>query len=164
MACLSNLIAQETGRVAQDMLPVWERGCAYTREVIEAMPTDKLNFRPEAEVKTFAGHAVHLVQVSFNLSTRFLTESTPTFAPKAPEVYTQEELLVYLNAACSFVKGELTALTDEEAQQIAPGFWGGPAPKSRIVHLMLDHMTHHRSAMIVYLRLNGIKPPRYRGW
>jgi uncharacterized damage-inducible protein DinB len=25
-----------------------------------------------------------------------------------------------------------------------------------------DHITHHRGQIVVYLRLNGIKPPQYR--
>jgi uncharacterized damage-inducible protein DinB len=30
--------------------------------------------------------------------------------------------------------------------------------------LMHDHHTHHRGQIIVYLRLNGLKPPKYVGW
>jgi uncharacterized damage-inducible protein DinB len=30
------------------------------------------------------------------------------------------------------------------------------------LHLILDHATHHRGQAVVYLRLNGIKPPEYR--
>jgi len=30
--------------------------------------------------------------------------------------------------------------------------------------LLNDHQTHHRGQLVVYLRLNGIKPPAYIGW
>jgi uncharacterized damage-inducible protein DinB len=33
--------------------------------------------------------------------------------------------------------------------------------KRQILLLLSDHITHHRGQMIVYLRLNGISPPRY---
>lgn len=33
--------------------------------------------------------------------------------------------------------------------------------KRQILLLLADHITHHRSQMLVSLRLNGIKPPRY---
>jgi uncharacterized damage-inducible protein DinB len=27
--------------------------------------------------------------------------------------------------------------------------------------MIADHITHHRGQMLVYMRLNGLKPPRY---
>lgn len=29
---------------------------------------------------------------------------------------------------------------------------------------MDNHLAHHRGQMIIYLRLQGIKPPAYTGW
>jgi uncharacterized damage-inducible protein DinB len=43
-------------------------------------------------------------------------------------------------------------------------FFAGPMTRRRIFLLMTDHVTHHRGQLVVYLRLNGIEPPRYRGW
>ncbi len=34
----------------------------------------------------------------------------------------------------------------------------------QIINLMNDHLTHHRAQAIVYLRLNGVMPPKYVGW
>jgi uncharacterized damage-inducible protein DinB len=36
--------------------------------------------------------------------------------------------------------------------------------KLQILNLLNDHQTHHRAQLIVYLRINGIKPPDYVGW
>jgi uncharacterized damage-inducible protein DinB len=33
--------------------------------------------------------------------------------------------------------------------------------KRQILLLLADHITHHRGQMLVYMRLNGLKPPRY---
>jgi len=33
--------------------------------------------------------------------------------------------------------------------------------KRQVLMLLADHITHHRAQMLVYMRLNGIKPPRY---
>ncbi len=43
-------------------------------------------------------------------------------------------------------------------------FFAGPMNKLQIINLLNDHQTHHRAQMLVYLRLNGIKPPDYIGW
>ncbi|MFA9454721.1 MAG: DinB family protein [Candidatus Aminicenantaceae bacterium] len=32
----------------------------------------------------------------------------------------------------------------------------------KLVLFCVDHITHHRGQTVVYLRLNGIKPPQYR--
>ena len=34
--------------------------------------------------------------------------------------------------------------------------------KWKLILFGMDHVTHHRGQMVVYLRLNGIKPPQYR--
>ena len=39
-----------------------------------------------------------------------------------------------------------------------------PMNKKNIFQLLLDHITHHRSQLVLNLRLCGIKPPRYIGW
>ena len=36
--------------------------------------------------------------------------------------------------------------------------------KGQILTLLNDHHTHHRGELLVYLRLQNIKPPRYQGW
>ena len=43
-------------------------------------------------------------------------------------------------------------------------FFAGPMNRLQIINLLNDHQTHHRAQVLVYLRLNGIKPPDYVGW
>lgn len=40
-------------------------------------------------------------------------------------------------------------------------YFGTERTKRQILLLLADHITHHRSQMLVYMRLNGLKPPRY---
>jgi len=40
-------------------------------------------------------------------------------------------------------------------------YFGADRTKMQILILLADHVTHHRGQMLVYLRLNGLKPPRY---
>jgi len=42
--------------------------------------------------------------------------------------------------------------------------WCGNSSKLRLLNLMDNHLAHHRGQLVVYLRLNGIKPPSYAGW
>lgn len=62
------------------------------------------------------------------------------------------------NALLAFKNISMEELDDEVE------FFAGPMTKRQIIHLMNDHLTHHRGQLIIYLRMKGIKPPRYVGW
>ena len=40
-------------------------------------------------------------------------------------------------------------------------YFGADRTKRQILLLLADHITHHRGQMLVSMRLNGVKPPRY---
>ena len=40
-------------------------------------------------------------------------------------------------------------------------YFGLNRTKRQIFLLLADHITHHRGQMLVYMRLNGLVPPRY---
>ena len=40
-------------------------------------------------------------------------------------------------------------------------YFGLNRTKRQIFLLLADHVTHHRGQMLVYMRLNGLVPPRY---
>jgi uncharacterized damage-inducible protein DinB len=40
-------------------------------------------------------------------------------------------------------------------------YFGLNRSKRQLFPLLADHITHHRGQMLVYLRLNGLVPPRY---
>ncbi len=40
-------------------------------------------------------------------------------------------------------------------------YFGLKRTKRQVLLLLADHITHHRGQMLVYMRLNGLKPPRY---
>jgi uncharacterized damage-inducible protein DinB len=54
-------------------------------------------------------------------------------------------------------------INEKQLDEIVP-FFAGPKARRQILILMHDHQSHHVGQLIVYLRLNGIKPPAYVGW
>jgi len=40
-------------------------------------------------------------------------------------------------------------------------YFGLNRTKRQIFMLLADHITHHRGQLLVYMRLNGLVPPRY---
>lgn len=150
---------------AIDFVPVWARAQAYTLEVAEAMPAEQYDYRANEEVMTFGEQLVHITGNLYGLSSRFITEEKSSYKKPKAEDMSKTEIISQLQEAFAYVSNALETMSDTEMQSVAPGFWAKePTNKSVIFLLMRDHMTHHRAQLILYLRMNGIKPPGYRGW
>ena len=148
---------------AAQFAPVWQRAMAYTLEVAEAMPAQHYAYRPMADQMTFGEHLQHLSRNLYSLSARFIREeAVPALADTSLDKAT---VIAELKAAFAYATETLAYLDGPAAYAPAPGFWSPDgATKSVVFLLMRDHLTHHRAQMVVYLRLQGITPPRYRGW
>src|SRR5262245_43635519 len=51
-----------TARITAD----WTRARDYTKEYLDAMPEDGLNFKPTPEIRSFAEQMLHLANANFN--------------------------------------------------------------------------------------------------
>jgi uncharacterized damage-inducible protein DinB len=73
----------------------------------------------------------------------------------------KEDVLKILKESFALGDGYVEGLTDEVAnEELAVG--KNKIIKWKLVLFAVDHLSHHRGQMVVYLRLNGIKPPQYR--
>ena len=150
---------------AKNFATVWQGAQDYTLEVAEAMPEEQYGFRGDEEVMSFEEQLVHITGNLYGLTSRFIKEEqSPYQRPKAEEL-SKSEIIEQLKAAFVYVSAALDSMSEEEMQEAAPKFWAKePTSKSTIFLLMRDHMTHHRAQCILFLRMNDIQPPRYRGW
>ena len=146
----------------EDFQSKWQNARDYTLEFARAMPADKYDFAPVPEEMTFARQLVHMCGNMIWLSTDFL--DGPEFPLDVDHPSEKKEDVIQLleasfdHAAMAIAKFPAAQLEDKI------DFFAGPMTKRRIFFLMTDHVTHHRGQLVVYLRLNGITPPRYRGW
>lgn len=146
-----------------EFLAVWQGATTYTLEVAEAMPADKYRFTPKNESMSFQGQMVHLIQNLSFLSGQ-ITGTRPDFLNgEKPDQLSKEKAAAGLRAALQHV-GDLIKTVDEKTLGEKILFAGETMTKENIFYLMRDHMTHHRGQAVLYLRLNGIAPPSYRGW
>jgi len=149
------------GHVAKTFLPILEMAKAYSVEMAEAMPEDHYNFKPVPEVMSFAEQNVHSANTIFFFCFKLKGETPPKDAPKA-EGKSKAEIIALLKKAFDMALETVKGLTDEEAAKVINLFGTVEMSKADTVMLLRDHTTHHRGQMVVYLRLNGIKPPQYR--
>jgi len=146
----------------KEYLIKWQNGAEYTIELAEAMPADKYDFKPTPEVRSFQEQMVHIMSNMVWLSSSYLTEEKFDMDLKRKD-FTKEEIIVLMREATTYAQNAVQNLTAKDLNETVD-FFAGPMTKRQILMLMADHMTHHRAQLVVYVRLNDIKPPRYRGW
>ncbi len=168
---LSTCLFFLTGSFAQDAFleefaVKWEGAKSYTLEVAERMPESAYDFRPTPEQMSFREQLLHMMSNMVGLSQRYLDAGD--WAPvlrdtSITKTYDKELLLRYLGYAYEYV-GESVIELDSTELNKEVDFFAGPKSVRQIINLLDDHSTHHRGQLMVYLRLNGLEPPRYRGW
>ena len=159
---LTTFYASAQSGYLSDFEKKWENATQYTIEVAEAMPADKYDFKPTEEQQTFKEQLLHILSNMIWLSSDYLGEEKFEKDLKSTD-YTKEEILNLLKEGFAFAKNAVDQVEDAQLEEEVK-FFAGPMVKRQILTLMNDHVTHHRGQLDVYLRLNGIKPPRYRGW
>lgn len=163
---LSTVALAQSPTYLTEMAEQWENGGKYVLDVAELMPDSGYTFKPTADEMRFDEQLLHIASNMLWLSSKYLTTKQPPFTDEqlkkqisGPKATIRQTLQQSLAFAQSALEGLPVAELDQTVK-----FFAGPKTKRQIVNLMHDHLTHHRAQTIVYLRLNGIKPPSYIGW
>ena len=137
----------------------------YTLAVARLMPDTLYSFKPVEGEMSFAEQLIHITQNLYWLSSTYLVENPNPFTETKEyllllnkEAIMERVRKAYDYALLSISKLDTTTLSKELK------FFAGKKDKYQFLNLIEDHQTHHRAQLIVYLRLNGIKPPEYIGW
>lgn len=131
----------------EELLTILENSRNYTLAVAAAMPADKFNFKPAAEVWNFGdllqhiGYGIHWWEDNYVKGKK--TEWDPPAA-----LNSKQKVVEYLDKAYDSLK-EAISKKSLSADSIK-GF-----------HATIDHITHHRGQAVLHLRQQGITPPEY---
>lgn len=134
----------------------------YTLEVAEAMPEEKYNFKPVPEEMSFKEQLLHITGNLNWLTSDYLGGKKLEKDLKKKD-YTKAEVLAIVKEGYGLAAQALANFKPEQLEE-SVNFFAGPMTKRQILTLLNDHQTHHRGQVLVYLRLNSVKPPSYRGW
>lgn len=146
----------------EDSLEKWKNSGEYSVEVAMAMPEDAYDYKPTEDQMTFKEQLLHMMRNINWLSTTHLGGEGVDYDLKSTS-YTKEEIIEMLKTTYKMAGNALAKVNTGQLEEKVE-FFAGPKTKRQIVTLLNDHSTHHRGQIIVYLRMKGIKPPRYRGW
>ncbi|EDP97057.1 DinB family protein [Kordia algicida OT-1] len=159
---VASLFAKAQDTPISAFLEKWENSKNYLVEIAEAMPEDKYNYKPTERQKTFRDQLLHIKGNMDWLSTTYFSKEKKKDAEK-PSYTTKAEVIAAIKEAFDNTSTIIKKASPEELKEIVE-FFAGPKTKLQILNLLQDHVTHHRGQLIVYLNLNDVKPPKYRGW
>ncbi|HEV3252316.1 MAG TPA: DinB family protein [Puia sp.] len=158
------LFCQSPGKLFLDAaITKLQHSKIYTLQMGDKMPAEKYNFRPVPDEMSFAEQLMHLSENLAWLTSDYLEKQASPFTKADGKKQKKEEVLEVVNRVYDFAIRVLRNI-DEAHLSDSVNFFAGPMNKLQIINLVSDHQTHHRGQLIVYLRLNGIKPPDYVGW
>tara|TARA_R110002012_G_scaffold321930_1_gene552456 strand:- start:36745 stop:37335 length:591 start_codon:yes stop_codon:yes gene_type:complete len=163
ISCATPLYAQENDFI-KDYLERLETSKKYLILVAEAMPEDKYNFKATVESLTFAENLMHIGWAMDWHSQSLMGER------EARDWNTDTELKVDKKSKTEMI-ATIEKTFDKTTEFISNfdsnklgerlDYFGADRTKRQILMLLADHITHHRGQMLVYMRLNGLVPPRY---
>ena len=157
------LFAQENVFI-KDYLERLENSKKYLILVAETMPEDKYDFRASPESMTFAENLMH-IGYAIDWHSQSLLGGRESRDWKTDTLFkvsnkSKEEMIatidITFDQSINLIKQFDTTQFDDELD-----YFGLNRTKRQIFLLLSDHITHHRGQMLVYMRLNGLVPPRY---
>lgn len=160
LACLTSINGQIT--FLPDNLTKWENGLKYTEDIFNSMPDSLWTFKPTKEEMSFREQILHITQNMYWLSSSYLKGENLSLKTKDTGQSSNEIKTQYQEIG-KYTLSVLKQLKESDLPERVD-FFAGNFTRWQIIQLMHDHHTHHRGQIIVYLRLNGIKPPKYIGW
>ncbi len=145
-------------------LPTLKSEHATTKRVIEAIPLDKGDYRPDAVSKTALELAWHIVASE----KRFLSgipvgvfDFSPV--PRPESITNSAGISQWFDESFAANLKKLEALGGEALVRIMDFRGMFQMPAVSFVHLTLNHTIHHRGQLSMYLRPMGAKVPSIYG-
>lgn len=154
-----------TRAVVEEFLEAIRQSRAYTLGCAMAMPEDRYGFRPVPEVRSFGQQLVHIAQANGAIMESHVEgkkdPSWPYSGDGNESVTSKADVIAQLKASYDYDESALSHMTDDMLRDRVKAETGEHS-RHWGLHFLLDHATHHRGQAVVYLRLNGIKPPEYQ--
>jgi uncharacterized damage-inducible protein DinB len=155
--------------IAQSLLTELEMESANTRKMLQAVPDDKLSFKPHEKSSTMAQLITHLVTVPGWGASTMTTESLDFtgYTPPAP-VKTIAEALATFDKGTAEERAAISAAKDEDFSKVWTLSGNGQTffslPRMAVLRsFVFNHIIHHRAQLGMYLRMCGAKVPGMYG-
>jgi uncharacterized damage-inducible protein DinB len=145
-------------------LPALQREQATTRQVIQAIPLDKGDYRPDPNAKTALELAWHVAAAEKRFFNG-IADGGFDFSPinKPDSVKNSADIAQWYGEMCDAVQQRLAKMTPEQLAKIVDFRGMFQMPAVMFFQVAINHSVHHRGQLSVYLRPMGGKVPAIYG-
>jgi len=146
------------------MLGALKREHAITRSVVEAVPPDKGEYRPDAIVKSAVDLAWHIVGAEHRFMDAVVNGAFDfTNTGRPPEVRTAADVARWYGETFTRDAGRVAALPVDALLKVVDFRGIFQLPAVAYLHTAHIHSIHHRGQLSMYLRPMGAKVPAIYG-
>jgi uncharacterized damage-inducible protein DinB len=144
----------------------WNAEAGRTIALLESLPDDKYDFRPDAEGRSIGEMAWHLSEIDACLTyaiehNRFRMEDEPPNLRRPRET---SQLAPGYRRIHEEALARLASLTDEDLDREVTYFDGQPLTIGQVLwDRLLGHLIHHRGQLVMLARMAGGAPPGLYG-
>jgi uncharacterized damage-inducible protein DinB len=139
----------------------WQRAKEYTKEYLDVMPEDGVNYKPTPEIRSFAEQMLHLAAANYNFGALASGKPNPFQGKKLEEMSelkTKAALTKAVMDSYDFMLDAVKGLTDAQlGESVKMG--QREMTKEVVLAKAFEHQTHHRGQCTIYIRMKGVKPP-----
>lgn len=144
-------------------LPALKNEHRITKSIIEAVPTDKGDFRPDGISKSALDLAYHTVATEMVFMKAVATGEFAFGGTKPESIHTSADLSAWYEKQFEAAYESLTKLTSEQLTKIIDFRGMFQLPAVSYLGFLLHHSVHHRGQLTMYLRPMGAKVPSIYG-
>ena len=137
----------------------WESTRTLVLGIADSVPEDKYDFKPTPAVRTVREILIHLIGENYTFLSRVSGENLGSNA-RFDSLKSRAEIMKALRESYDYGARVWAGLTEEKALEMVAGRGGQQIQRwAAILGVIQDNMNHYGN-LVVYLRLNGIVPPR----
>ncbi len=156
----------EQAKVVGDFLIAdFEHEMQTTLKVLAAVPTDHLDYRPDATSSTALGLIRHIPILDAWLLNSIANGGfdSPPDSPESCGISTVEDSIACYKERVTAALDRVRSLSPEQFAGIIDFFGMMQLPAVSLIQLTIKHSIHHRGQLSAYLRAMGGKVPNIYG-
>jgi uncharacterized damage-inducible protein DinB len=129
-------------------------------DLANAIPADKLTWRPSADSRSFAEVFLHVAGERYGIMSLMGAEKPAGFDGKTFEKSTTDraQLVAELNKSWEFTQKAINGMTNADFAKLLPKL-GPQANAGDVVYILVADAHEHLGQAVAYARVNGIVPP-----
>ncbi len=143
-------------------LEVWNEASDHCLEIAKAMPAGLYTYKPTPASKSFGEQMVHIGYTVELLTKRYVQGMKVT--PNTPDAHsmTKDEIIKLLEKGFAYTTNVIYTIDQEQLDESCVMYHSGNTVSRAFAFFYVqDHLTNHRAKANLYLRMNGIEPPKY---